>query len=91
MKKNSIILCIAAMIAVAFTSCETTPSFYSVKGVVPDSLNGKNVELYTCERKNKKIATTSVKIAITKVKRSKLELTFLTEISVGSINTAKKL
>ena len=60
MKKNSIILSIAAMIAVAFTSCETTPSFYSVKGVVPDSLNGKNVELYTCELKNKKIATTVV-------------------------------
>ena len=60
MKKNSIILSIAVMIAVAFTSCETPPSFYSVKGVVPDSLNGKNVHLYTCELKNKKIATTVV-------------------------------
>ena len=46
---------------VATTACnEAKPLIYSVKGNVPDSLNGKNVTLYACEIKNKKIASTVV-------------------------------
>lgn len=46
---------------VATTACnEAKPLIYSVKGNVPDSLNGKNVTLYACEIKDKKIATTVV-------------------------------
>ena len=51
---------VAATLA-ATTACnETNPLIYSVKGNVPDSLNGQNVTLYACEIKDKKIATTVV-------------------------------
>ena len=53
------IITILALAAV-LTGCKNTPTFYHVKGMVPDSLNGKNVSLYAYEIKNKKIATTVV-------------------------------
>ena len=53
------IITILALAAV-LTGCKNTPTFYHVKGMVPDSLNGKNVSLYACEIKDKKIATTVV-------------------------------
>lgn len=60
MKKILYSVMVAATLA-ATTACnETKPLIYSVKGTVPDSLNGKNVTLYACEIKNKKIASTVV-------------------------------
>ena len=48
---------VAATLA-ATTACnEAKPLIYSVKGNVPDSLNGKDVTLYACEIKDKKIAS----------------------------------
>lgn len=46
---------------VAITACnESKPLIYSVKGNVPDSLNGQEVTLYACEIKDKKIASSVV-------------------------------
>jgi peroxiredoxin len=60
MKKILYSVMVAATLA-ATTACnETNPLIYSVKGNVPDSLNGQNVTLYACEIKDKKIATTVV-------------------------------
>ena len=60
MKKVLYSVMLAATLA-ATTACnETKPLVYSVKGNVPDSLNGKNVTLYACEIKDKKIASTVV-------------------------------
>ena len=60
MKKILFGLTIAATLAVSTACNETKPLIYSIKGNVPDSLNGKNVYLYACEIKDKKIATTVV-------------------------------
>lgn len=60
MKKILFGLTIAATLAVTTACNETKPLIYSIKGNVPDSLNGKNVYLYACEVKDKKIATTVV-------------------------------
>ena len=60
MKKVLYSVMVAATLA-ATTACnETKPLIYSVKGTVPDSLNGKEVYLYAREIKDKKIATTVV-------------------------------
>ena len=60
MKKILYSVMVAATLA-ATTACnETKPLIYSVKGNVPDSLNGQEVTLYACEIKDKKIATTVV-------------------------------
>jgi predicted small lipoprotein YifL len=49
MKKILYSVMVAATLA-ATTACnETNPLIYSVKGNVPDSLNGQNVTLYACE------------------------------------------
>ena len=60
MKKILFGLTIAATLAVSTACNETKPLIYSIKGNVPDSLNGKNVYLYACEIKDKKIASTVV-------------------------------
>lgn len=45
----------------AMTACnETKPLIYTVKGTVPDSMNGINVYLYSCGLNNKKIGQTVV-------------------------------
>ena len=55
MKKLLLGWTLAATLA-ATTACnETKPLIYSVKGNVPDSLNGQEVTLYACEIKDKKI------------------------------------
>ena len=44
------------------TACNERPQLiYSVKGGIPDSLNGKNVYLYACEINTSQIGTTVVK------------------------------
>lgn len=60
MKKILYSVMVAATLAATFACNEEKPLIYSVKGNVPDSLNGKNVTLYACEIKDKKIATTVV-------------------------------
>lgn len=64
MKKILFGLTIAATLAVSTACNETKPLIYSVKGNVPDSLNGKNVTLVACEIKNKQIASTVVENGI---------------------------
>ena len=60
MKKILYSVMVAATLAATFACNEEKPLIYNVKGNVPDSLNGKNVTLYACEIKDKKIATTVV-------------------------------
>ena len=60
MKKILYSVMVAATLADTTACNETNPLIYSVKGNVPDSLNGKNVSLYVCEIKDKKIASTVV-------------------------------
>ena len=60
MKKILYSVMVVATLA-ATTACnETKPLVYSVKGTVPDSLNGKNVYLNRREIKDKRIASTVI-------------------------------
>lgn len=60
MKKFFLGLSIAVTLAVTTACNETKPLIYSIKGTVPDSLNGKNVVLYACEIKESQIGTTVI-------------------------------
>lgn len=56
MKKNLFILSVVAALA----ACENPQVNYSVRGTVPDSLNGKQVQLYACQVKDSLMSTTTV-------------------------------
>lgn len=60
MKKLIFSLMITALLAVVWACTGTTEVNYRVTGVVPDSLNGKNVYLYSYEVEKSQIASTVV-------------------------------